>query len=406
MSTAVCSSCGTDADENYSVRHRGCGCMTHVECLIDQTRVGQQCAMHDGSGSGGTEPWPNVSGKSKAKGEPRPTDGIDYVLTPGKKQAPGMLSKVASYLPGMSKAPTQPTGAMLLKTHVPIDDIMKRHGLGLQHLLKEGIEMSDFLNNGYNWNDLLKFKDIASEGPERAFQTLVALNTRATHFRDYPKAFPIDAVRKHAEFDSKHLCISFGLTFPDDGPLECAGDQEWPASACVKLGLTIEDLLDFGLYYTQQYQDLFKNVPPKETAVLEKRLGTTIEHLEGLVDLEELIMREEEKKQTQVFAKERPAAAAVAAPAPVPVRAKQQQKTKRAPVVIEHQHEEEEEDEQQQPARQERVYRIPVSAPVQKQQPHQYEKIVHVTPAHRARDLRTPEQRAHDKFGRHGAILK
>ncbi len=416
----VCSACGDAADE-YSVKHRGCGCVTHVECLVDQTRVAKHCAQHDpdavaarlgsDAGGGGSEPWPTIQSSATigggGGGEPRPTDGIDYVLTPGKKQAPGMLGKVASMIPGLSKrAPetvaTSQSPEFLLNNHVPIDAILKRNKLGLQHFLKDGVEMIDFLRNGYTWNDLLKFKDISKEGPERALQTLCALKTRANHFRDYPSALPVDKVRAHTGFENRDLCVCFGLTFPDDGPLECSGDQEWYARDIVKLGLNTDDLIEFGLYYTQQYQDLFHNVTQKDMGVLETKLGTTLEHLEGLVDLQQLIMQQkaaiEAEDEQKTFAKEKPAPIA------------QQQPKKKQPKYVEQYVEEEYVEEMEEPiAKPVRQYVVPIPRPKAAAPAAipQQDKIRHIVPQRRpGQDCRAAEARTYDRFARHGANLK
>jgi hypothetical protein len=199
----VCSFCKEVADESLSVRHRGCGHLSHVDCLPDTNTIGKKCGDCDGSA-----PSVSIGGEiTAAGGEPRTTDGIDYVLYPGTKQAPGLLKRAASIIPGLSLKIAETientqNPELLLNNIVKIETIMKRNKMGLWHMLKAGIEMSDFLKNGYTWTDLLKFEDISNKGPERALQTLVALKTSANHFRDYPAAFPLQKVKAHAQFVS------------------------------------------------------------------------------------------------------------------------------------------------------------------------------------------------------------
>lgn len=240
-----CSFCGQTADEALSIRHRACGCMSHVDCLPDPASPSRHCAQHDPNAPvKSDDAWPTIQAHVSA--EPRPLDGVDYVLKPGVKQAPSALKTGITPLPPNSylciflflssrvvfafdfiqsrrrrKDVSESRflvcfcisplynifSEFLLNNGVPIDTIIKRNKLGLQHFLKAGITLDDFLKNGYKWKDLLKFDDIANGGPERALQALtIGLKASANHFRLYPAAFPVKEVRDHTQFENRYHC--------------------------------------------------------------------------------------------------------------------------------------------------------------------------------------------------------
>ncbi len=386
-----CSFCGQFADESLSVRHRGCGCVSHADCLPDTTRVGKLCANHDPAFERPAAIANEVQVGGKGA-EPRPTDGVDYVLAPGAKQRESTLKTVASYVPGLAgkvkeDVRTSQNPDFLIKNHVSVDTILKQNKLGLQHFLKAGVTLSDLLKNGYTWSDLLKFEDLSKKGPERALQAItIGLKATANHFRDYPAAFPFQKVKAHTEFENRDMCLLFRMTFPEDGPLECDGDQSWNARDCVKLGLTIDDLCDFGLYYKQQYEDLFNNIPQKEAAIVEQKLKTTIAHVEQFADLNDMFAPVPE-----------PMAVSVPAPTPAPVRATKVKIAKKQVVAVVESSSEEEEEEEEVQVRPVKVKAV--KAPVQA-------RINHVPPTRRETpELRSYAQRNREKFSRHGALV-
>jgi hypothetical protein len=208
--------------------------------------------------------------------------------------AAGLKAIVGSLLPGGTPAKAGGAGVDpldLLNHKVPITDVMRKHQLGLDHFLRAGITLEDFLKNGYMWHqDLLQFEDLSGrKGQRRAMQALtIGMRANATHFRDYPEAFPYADVMKHVGLSQADVCRTFGLVFPEDGPLECYGDQRWTAKDCVALGLCMDDLVDAaGLRYKQQYEDLMHGLSRREASAAEKALETRIEHVQALVDLEE-----------------------------------------------------------------------------------------------------------------------
>jgi hypothetical protein len=235
--------------------------------------------------------------------EPRTTDGIDYVLNPGERVQES-ASILPSWLPGVKKiAATSATATAadpftLLNHRIPVRTIMEKNGIGLDHMLRAGVTMYDFLKNGYTWQDICQFEEM-SKGATRALQVVTTgLKTNANLFRLYPDALPFAQVKQHTKLEARHVCELFGLTFPDDGPLMCQGDQRWNALDCVNLGLTMDNLQDFGLYYRQQYEDLMLGLTAEEQVEAEKRLKATVKHVDALVDANEQLSFPQEKTHT------------------------------------------------------------------------------------------------------------
>lgn len=287
-----CSHCGLVAEESLSLRHRTCNHMTHADCLVEPInyKLCTQCVSGT-SKTGAPIAAAPPAGAAGAAAEPHTTDGRNYILNPGKKATESTLKALGSWL---SKQPvenikTSANPEFLLNNKVPLETIMRQNKLGLDHFLKAGIVLDDFLKNNYSWEDLQKFEYL-QKGGKRALQTLcIGLKANANHFRDYPDLFPAKDVQKHIGFENSDYCKSFGLAFAENGPLMCNGDDNWSAKECVALGLNIDDLLDIGLYYRQQYADLMSDLTRTEAAQAEKKLQTKLEHLEQLVDAEETV---------------------------------------------------------------------------------------------------------------------
>lgn len=287
-----CSVCAEAVTVDLSVRHRGCGHLTHLECLDPAAKATpKMCAGCDPSSSGIVRQ--KVGAEVSAITEPHTTDGVNYILNPGIKRGASKLKAVASYIPGLSSrvvddVKTSQDPEFLLANHVPLATIMKVNKLGLDHFLKAGIQMEDFLKNGYTWSDLKIFEAISKKGAKTALQAITSgLHATANLFRDYPDAFPFDEIKAHTKLQNSDLCELFGLTFPDNAPLECYGDQQWNALHCVNLGLTMDDLTDFGLTSKQQYEELYATVPKKMVPVCQKKLQVEQAHLGALIDLDE-----------------------------------------------------------------------------------------------------------------------
>jgi hypothetical protein len=294
--TPSCSFCGEPAEEALSIRHRECGHLTHADCLDTSKKPNyKKCGACTGENVS-LSAIASLSPISSSLQEPRTIDGIDYVLRPGLKRNANALMRVAAYVPGLGSRVAEnvensTNPEFLLNNKVPVTTIMKRNKLGLDHFLRAGVTLEDFLKNGYTWKDLVQFEDISGrKGPKRALQALcVGLQGNATHFRDYPDAFPYAQVKAHTKCDTKDLEQYFGLTFPPDGPLECMGDQNWSARDCLALGLRMDDLCDLGLMYVEQFQDLLEGLSRHELDSIDAKLGATEAHFKALQSAEVVV---------------------------------------------------------------------------------------------------------------------
>jgi len=393
---SLCSQCSQVAEESLSIRHRTCNHMTHVDCLSEPInyKLCKSCIA-------GEKAAPStIGGQAPAVfTEPHTTDGHNYILFPGKKPTTSVLKSLGSLL-SSAKVPvenvkTSQNPEFLLNNRVPVEAIMKQNKLGLDHFLKAGIVIDDFLKNQYDWNDLCKFEYV-QKGGKRALQTLaVGLSVDANHLRDYGDQLPAAAICQHLKMEPADFFKELGLEFSINGPLMCNGDDNWTARDCVALGLSIDDLLELGLQYKQQYADLMVGLTTQQAAAAEKKLKTKLEHLQQLVD-----------------ADTPPPAAAE--PEPVVQRMPARQPVRYAPQVVEEEYEEEEPVKNRAPTQASAQNRIVI---VEKQVPVYIEKQVIVkehtsAPApkihHETPVARTPQyvQRGAAKFNRHGALIK
>lgn len=287
---SLCSVCGDDASASNSHRHKECGHLTHTKCVKLETLNYKTCSACLNPAE---EPWPSLEG-----GDPHPGDGRDYVLEPGQRNQPTVWSAVTSLIGKRQNGPAPPTALELLQKRIPIDVLMKKHKIGLHHVLKEGGNVMDYLSNGYTWNDLLKYEDMSKKGPERAFQTVQALGMSANHFRTFPGQLPWGELKKHMQLDTNNLCENFGLCFTQVGaPISCEGDETpWNALDLIKLGVTMDDLLSFGMTHVEQYQDLMNGLTRASAQDAERKLKTTMDHMNQLVSFEDPVEEEEEQK--------------------------------------------------------------------------------------------------------------
>lgn len=278
-----CSVCRGEAGAHNSFRHKECGHLTHADCCNPAEINYKLC---NACLNPYEEPWPEIP-----EGDPHPGDGHDYVLEPGAR-----TSTAWSAVTSLIGKRTAVNPLDMLQKRTPVDVMMKKHKIGLHHILQAGGDIMDFLSNGYTWNDLLKYEDVSKKGPERALHTMHALGLSASHLRTYPNELPWESLKKHMELDTGSLYEHFGLHFPAAGqPIQCQGDNmSWNAFDLIKLGVTMDDLMSFGMTHVDQYQDLMEGLTKKRANEAEQKLGTTSAHLN------ELILEEEEEVQPVV----------------------------------------------------------------------------------------------------------
>lgn len=306
-----CSVCFKDAEKAYSIDHRVCGHRTHADCMpVGESKNFKLCAQCDTNAASLTMP--------AATSEPHTKDGIEYwkfpgprkELTSGTTTGRSILSAIVSPFRSSSAATASNVKAApdtpleLLRKQVPIPTIIAHHGYGLDHMLRDGIVMDDFLANGYSWPDLCHFEYISKLGQFRCLETLTrGLYLDANHLRDNPDRLPFAQIKAQTGMQTSALCSRLGLQFAANGPLHCKGDTEWNAEHCVQFGLTMEDLMDFGLNRPEHYVDLMKGLTRNEAAQAEKALGVTLEHLAeiGVLPAEEQEVKEKPIRKQYVL---------------------------------------------------------------------------------------------------------
>lgn len=299
-----CSVCNKKAEPAFSVTHRTCGHSTHADCIVGDS-VPKLC-------NACLNPGEKISAAALIQ-EPHTKDGVDYVSKPGVKSkgwsSLGVGTAVVSLITRKPSVPPPKTALELVREGTPILDLFKKYGYGLDHLLKEGVTIDDLLVARYKWDDICMFDDISRNGPHRSLDTFVkGLKMTANHLRDNPDRLPFEAFKKLTNLESPHLCTRLGMEFPELDSLQCCDDKEWSAKDCVRFGLTMDDLISFGLNAEEQYISLMKGLTQKEREEAEKRLGVTEKHLSGLRNLAQeekevavvqFIQEEQEEKEEE-----------------------------------------------------------------------------------------------------------
>lgn len=276
-----CSVCQLDAEVAYSIRHTKCGHSTHTDCLEQSAtpKNYKECP-------------PCLSGEKPALIEPHTTDGIDYVFNPGNKPV------ASSWRLFNRTAPPKTTLAHLAE-HVPIERLMRVHGVGLDHLLRDGVNLGeDFLANRYTFTDLMHFKDIRNGG-KRSQQALMSMGVCANDFKQYPEAFPFKEVAAHIGLKGEQACDFLGLHFPDpESPLTCQEDDSvYNARDCVQFGIKYIDLVACGLKNIHQYRALMRGLSPAEAEAAESALDVTATDISKLMQVASYSSSEEEEEE-------------------------------------------------------------------------------------------------------------
>lgn len=291
-----CACCGNSIEDTaVAYQHYQCRHWTHTVCAGEDIDL-KQCGNCNGTYELQDEVDAlNIVGATKSKKagpQPRPLDGIDYVKQPGVKSK----SLIASIWGGGSKKEVDPVA--LVQARTPVEDMLWKHKVGLQHLLKAGINIDDLISAGYNWSDLVKFEDIACGG-KRAKETLAfGLRVNANHFIDNPHALPFEEIKQHVGISTGDLKREFGVSCPEEGPLQCA-NQVWTARDCMALGLKAGDIIKgFGMRYIHQYQDMMdeNELTQDEIEEAEQQMGFTkevkrqLKNVEGVVEVGALVV--------------------------------------------------------------------------------------------------------------------
>ena len=225
-----CSKCFGEIKLGDYIDH-SCGHYTHPKCMPKTNRNWEECSNCDKTKSNPQDTLPTD--------EQKEFEGRDYI------------DDVGDYIK------YNPKLDLLFKNKPSIEKIVLGKKIHLQELLANGVTIDTFIDNGYDWNDLLLFKDL-SEKTQRRTDTLYALGCNAEHFRAYPKKLPY----KEMGVTSEQLMGDFGLSFSGDDELSVEGginEQPWRMDDIVMFQLTNTDLMRMGLKNMDQYYALGPN---------------------------------------------------------------------------------------------------------------------------------------------------
>lgn len=284
MSKTSCVICKKHADAGKSLRTT-CGHWTHTECLreLNKPKDFDKCAQ--------------CLGYIK---ELDTGDGIDYVMNPPTIEKVGILrSAAAKALSLLSSRNDLPEGVHPLALlsqgpyQMPITSIIKDHGVGLQHMIKNGVTIDDFVANGYSLDDLRAFKDFSGErGQQRAQHALCALKMTADHLKEYGDSLlPIEDLRNDFGITPQVICSMYELECPEGGyVLASPASEDWTAKDVLALGFTMDDLLE---HAKMEYQEQYFALEP--TQQQERALKVRSEHADRLKPLE--IEKEDEQPE-------------------------------------------------------------------------------------------------------------
>lgn len=269
-----CACCGISIEDTaVAYQHYQCRHWSHTVCLGEDADL-KLCGNCNGTYElqDEVDALNIVGAKTKQRGpQPRPPDGVDYVKQPGVKSK----SLIGSLFG--KKDPADPL--VLVQARTPVEDMLWKHKIGLQHLLKAGITMDDLISAGYNWSDLVKFEDIACGGKRAKEALAIGLKVNANHFIDNPHALPFEDIKQKVGITTGDLKRDFGVSCPEEGPLQC-NNQIWTARDCLALGLKASDVIKgFGMQYIQQYEDMMDDrlLTQDEIEDAEQQMGFTKE---------------------------------------------------------------------------------------------------------------------------------
>jgi hypothetical protein len=250
-----------------------CNCWVHTKCVDKKNPDFSKCLACKGQIDRNTALVnPN---------EPAALDGRDYIHNPMPR----------SYLTQLyQRGFTAKEPFTWLREKKRIDWMVHDRNYGLQMMIKSGVRLQDFLDNGYTWEDLKGFKDFSGSvnDKERARKALVALHCNAEHFRDYE--VQMGSCIKDLEITGRHLVEMYGIFFPKNKNLSVVNgknEKPWIAKELVKLGFKMIDLYGADIEYYEQYEGL---QPTDEDEVA---MGVTDEDVANLPLLQPRKRREE-----------------------------------------------------------------------------------------------------------------
>lgn len=169
------------------------------------------------------------------------------------------------------KVETSTNPFFLLSQKYPVSDFISTKRMGLVELVNNNsVSLQDFLSNGYTLVDLCGFPQIASEAG--GLPTLIGMGLTHSHLVEYKEQMP-----------PSQMYEFYGLT-PDVIIDELKYDFEspsrggWLIEDYLDYHFKMDDLLEAGLTYQWEWQDLIKDASSEQI----KALGVKEEHIDGL----------------------------------------------------------------------------------------------------------------------------
>ena len=255
----ICPLCNTQVNANLHGMRLDCGHWVHTKCLDKKNPNFEQCKDN-------CEGVAAINNKERTElSEENSYNGHDYVADP---KDPTTLTAIRQRFMGSEPAHLLAFGPQ----KCPIEWLIKDKDYGLQRLLAEGIDIEDFLSNGYSWDDLKKFKDVQL----RPKDALYAMHMNAEHLRDYAHLLPI----KDMQITGREIVELYGFYFPEDSDAAQVTNgknlKRWTAADLVQLGMKVHDLFGADMKWFEQYEHL------TPTDADEEALGVKDEHIDAL----------------------------------------------------------------------------------------------------------------------------
>ena len=224
MEIVICGNCGGEVANVglKAMKMSHCHHWVHTACLKNRTSF-KQCDRCTGTFVGF-----DIN-------EPNEWDGRDYLAQP--PEGGTWIKRGEPFI--------------WFKERKPLTWISKQYGL--QRLLAAGVDVEDFVGNGYTWKQMKEaFKDFNACG-ERAIDGLVALGCNGEHLRDYGKM--MEGCLTDLSVTQQQLVEKFGFAYDDEGLKVVNGKNQksWTGKEAKMVGLTKEGLMLAGLKTPLQF---------------------------------------------------------------------------------------------------------------------------------------------------------
>lgn len=176
----------------------------------------------------------------------------------------------------------------ILGKHPSMETLIIRNNHHFQKVLAEGLRISDFLEYGYTWDDLVKFEAMSKSGSKR-FQALRAFGCTAGILRDHRAELSF----KKLGLTPSDLVREFGPFFIDR-PVSLVSNERVPGKMWgehnVQVDWTLVDLFELGFTWDNLKFDLqmktieqWRSMDPSQLShANKKKMGATLDAMNRL----------------------------------------------------------------------------------------------------------------------------